>query len=216
MPYAIMKSSSNRRGGHVSASTDVYSKRALAGGYGADYNSIFQGFVDASVDLDKVPREATLNVSKPVLPDQFWIENSLLVISDTYRCILEGLDAGVHQIWPMQIIRKRKGPDSGRWFGLNVRGRAAAISEEGSDAKRTKGTEKLSIPPRVKINHATFQTCVDPDALPAEHLWWDDGLEAEGLRFEAILMCSDALHDAVVEAGLKVIPMKKAKLRRAG
>jgi hypothetical protein len=40
-------------------------------------------------------------------------------------------------------------------------------------------------------------------------LWWDTGLD------ETYLLASDALHDAIVEAGLETIPMKKTKTRAA-
>lgn len=114
MPYAIAKSSSRPQGGFLDASNDEWGDQAVAAGYGGPYNRIFRGRPGDAIEIDKVPQYLIVEKPKPALPDMFWSAGSLLVVSDSYRGIIESLDPGVHQMWPVEIRRKRKGPYPGR------------------------------------------------------------------------------------------------------
>jgi hypothetical protein len=151
-----------------------------------------------------VPSYGVVQKPRPELPDMFWDESALLVVSGAYHDIIERLDPGVHQMWPIEMRRKRKGPYPGRWYALIIRPRAKAISPAESDTYIAKGSKALGSPDRVLVENS-FKVAVRKDALPDVNLWWDDGLD------EPVILCSDALRDAVVEAGLKSIPLIKAK-----
>lgn len=204
MPYAIAKSSSRPQGGFLHFSKDEWGKDALAGGYGADYNRIFDGVLDCAIDYEKAPKYVIVEKSKPELPDMFWGSSSLLIVSGAYHDIIERLDPGLHQMWPIEVRRKRKEPYAGRWYGLSIRPRATSIQVDGSDTYIAKGSKSLGIPDRIVLKDS-FKVSVRSDRLPDANLWWDDGID------QPVILCSDALHDAVVEAGLKSIQLIKSK-----
>ena len=204
MTYAIAKSSSRPQGGFLEFSNDEWEQDALKRGYGAEYNSMFRGNLGTPIELDKVPSYVVVRKPRPELPDMFWGQASLLVVSGAYHDIIERLDPGLHQMWPIEMRRKRKGPYPGRWYGLNIRPRAKAISPAESDTKIAKGSERLGTPDHIRVQNS-FKVAVRKDALPDVNLWWDDGLDGP------VILCSDALRDAVVAEGLKSIPLIKAK-----
>ena len=204
MPYAIAKSSSRPQGGFLHFTKDEWGIDALAGGYAAEYNRIFDGVLDGAIDYDKAPKYVIIEKSRPELPDMFWGSSSLVIVSGAYHDIIERLDPSLHQMWPIEMRRKRKEPYSGRWYGLNIRPRAASIQVEGSDTKVVKGSTLLGTPDQIRLNDS-FKVSVRSDLLPEADLWWDDGID------QPVILCSDALRDAVVEARLKSIPLIKAK-----
>lgn len=204
MTYAIAKSSSRPQGGFLDFSNDEWADDALKRGYGAEYNRMFRGNAGNPIEADKVPHYIVMEKSRSEMPDMFWGEASLLIVSGAYHDIIERLDPGLHQMWPIEIRRKRKGPYPGRWFGLNIRPRAASIQVEGSDTMVAKGSTYLGTPDRTMLNNS-FKVSVRSDRLPEANLWWDDGID------QPVILCSDALHDAVEGAGLKSIPLIKAK-----
>lgn len=205
MPYAIAKSSSRPQGGFLDFSKDQWGKDALAGGYGADYERIFDGVLDRAIDYEKAPKYVIIEKSRPELPDMFWGSSSLVIVSGGYHDIIERLDPGLHQMWPIEMRRKRKESYAGRWYGLNIRPRAVSIQVEGSDTSIAKGSTFLGTPDRIKLNNS-FKVSVRSNLLPEANLWWDDGID------QPIILCSDALRDAVIEAGLKSIPLIKANV----
>lgn len=207
MPYIITASSVYPRGGFVNTANDEWSKIALQGGYGADYSHAFKGGVAPPLDLDKVPQYLVLQQSRPQLPDMFWGENGLLVVSGAYHDLIEALDPGVHQLWPMEIRRKRKGAFEGRWYGLNVRVHAEAQIEAESVVHVQPPSELTGLGRRVQLDDMKWKSCLDQSRIPDAHLWWDVTF------IFPILMCSDAFHAAVAEAELKSIPMKKVRVK---
>lgn len=203
MTYAIANSSSRPQGGFLKFSNDERRQEALKKGYGAEYNGIFRRDPGSPVDLERSQRYVVAQKPRPELPDMFWGE-ALLVVSGVYQDIIERLDRGLHQMWPIEMRRKRKGPYPGRWYGLNIRPRAKAISPAESDTYIAKGWKFLGSPDRVMVE-SSFKVAVRKDALPDVNLWWADGLDGP------VILCSEALRDAVVEGGLKSIPLIKAK-----
>jgi hypothetical protein len=80
---------------------------------------------------------------------------------------------------------------------------AKAISRAESDTRIKKASGFPGSSDRTRLEDG-FKVAVRKDALPDVNLWWDDGL------YERIL-CSHALRDAVVAAGLKSIPLIGAR-----
>ena len=204
MTYAIAKSSSRPQGGFLDTSNDEWSKNAVGRGYGAEYNRIFRGLPGEPIDVEKAHQYLIVEKSRPELPDMFWGTSALMVVSGAYHDIIEQLDPVTHQMWPIEMRRKRKEPYPGRWYGLNIHARGAAISAEESEVKTLKGTELLGTPDQTVVANS-FKVAVRREALPDVNLWWDDGLD------RPVILCSDALRDAVVAAGLKSIPLIKAE-----
>ncbi|MEO0862318.1 MAG: hypothetical protein AAFY65_17055 [Pseudomonadota bacterium] len=181
----------------------------------ADYSDVFHGKQRAltvnDIELEKLPRTLILQKSYKQIRDLCWAEGGQIVISDALRQIIEAHDPGQHIIWEQVIRTKRKGPKPGPFFGLIIGPRASAIVEKGDDLQITPerfneaiGTISAHTSPRI-ARLRTFRAWIDPSNVPQQHLWWDHGLT------RPYLLMSDTLHDAIVEAELKVIPMKRCK-----
>ncbi|UWQ20643.1 imm11 family protein [Jannaschia sp. W003] len=204
MTYVITVSSVNPRGGFIKAGNAEWMKHVVSLDF--DISDVIQGKENRLLSLDDVPEYFVLKRARTDLPDMFWGSAQLIIVSERYRDIIEDLDPGVHQMWPMEIRRRRAGPVPGKWFGLNVRARAKTIVKERSSVQVSRGgTQVFGIVTRSMtfIDHMKFNLAVDETIEVGHNLWWDNTLD------EAALFCSDAFHDAVVEAGLKSIPFKK-------
>lgn len=168
--------------------------------------NMFQVEEIGTIDEDLLPKSWIFEKARPVMPDMFWGSCGMMIVSGAYRNIIEGLDPGLHQMWPIDLRRKRKGSFPGRWYGLNIRARATAIQIEGSDLHFHPASEQLVLPSSYTVN-ISFKVTVAKSALPDAHLWWDYALHLSG----PTILCSDKLRDAVVAAGLKPIPFVKSK-----
>ncbi len=146
-------------------------------------------------------------------PDLWWGENGLFVISGALHAIIEDHDLGKHHMWPVKMFTKRHEPYPQEFYALVPGVHAAAISEAESDvfvqeerySAPTKLFPKGGFSPRSSSLNSSWDAAVDVTKQPSGHLWWDHGLT------DAYLLASDALHNAIKDAGLKVIPMKKLK-----
>ena len=210
MTWIIMKAYDGR-GGFIDSEAPEW-KANVGVHERADASGIFKGD-PGRLDPAQMPARFVIPRKRKSFPDLWWGSGGLFVISGALRDLIEAHDPGLHQIWPMEMVTKRDEPYPGTFFGLSVVGRAAAITEEGShvhvqeayDSPATATTSAYHTPRRATL-YSTYDTCVDPAKLPAHHLWWDDGLS------RPYLLLSDALHDAIVAAGLSVIPMKRTKV----
>jgi len=176
---------------------------------------VYQG-KDAPLEVDYVPRYFVKPKRIPAFKDLFWVENKLLVVSERFRSIIEAHDPGVHHIWPIQIMSKKGVAYPDALYGFVPTVHAAAISETEGDVcveeESTHPPAKLFpmgmwSPRRTRLD-VTWGAAVDASKCPPNHIWWDHGLT------ENHLLLSDNLHEAIVAAGLKVIPMKKTKLAK--
>jgi hypothetical protein len=171
----------------------------------------FRPVRDFTVDLDCAPREILLDRPQKSFMDYFFINDGINVVSSRLRDILERLDPGLHQFWPMNFRTKRGIRIEGQFHGIVVMGFARALSEDGSDllvvgpsvtplpgGKRVPGRRKAII--RHRGNAA-----VRMDSLPPCHLWWDHGL------WPHYLLCSNELRAEIVDRGLNVFNMKKLR-----
>lgn len=203
MTYVITISPVNPRGGFIDSGNDEWMEKIISVENLPSCSSVFKGEINVEIDLRYAPDYFMLRGSRKDLPDMFWGSSQLIVVSGKYRAIIESLDPGVHQLWPMEIFDKRRRPKPQEWFGLNVRARAETIIRDGSALKISEGIESLELPPRIGLDHMKFQISVDPKIEITHHLWWDTALD------EPALLCSDLFYQAVTDAGLKSIPFKK-------
>ncbi|WP_278027866.1 imm11 family protein [Roseicyclus salinarum] len=171
----------------------------------------FRPVHEFEIDPDCVPREVLLDRPLKSFMDFFFINNGINVVSTRLREILERLDPGLHQFWPMNFRTKRGIRTDGQFHGMVVMGFANALSEEGSDLlvvgpSMTPLPGGKSVPSKRKaILRHTGNAAVRTDSLPACHLWWDHGL------WPHYLLCSDALRQEIVDGGLNVFKMKKLR-----
>ena len=212
----IFKIETHGRGGHISTSAvdakTMQSWRVATGGAGLAENSeVFNG-KDIPLNTNVLPSAFVVDKRRTIFPDIWWGENRLLIISDRFREIIEDHDSSLHHIWQVTMLTKKGAayPDTFHAFVPGVH--AAAISEANSDVQVSEEKHypptailPVSISPRSASLNSRWDGTVDLSQIPAHHLWWDHGLT------EPYLLLSDAMHDAIVAAGLKVIPMKKMK-----
>jgi len=206
MTYAIALSGGRPQGGFLQSGNPEWFKAAFAAQNSKHLFKMFQGEEFGMIDEDWLPKSWIVEKARPVMPDMFWGSCGMMIVSGPYHDIVEDLDPGLHQMWPIDLRRKRKGSFPGRWYGLNIRGRAEAIQIEGSDLRFNPGSEQLGLPDRY-ILRDSFKVTVAKSALPDAHLWWDHALHTSS----PTILCSDNLRDAVVAAGLKPIPFVKSK-----
>ncbi len=206
MTYAIALSGSRPQGGFLQSDNPEWYKAAFVAKNSDQNFKMFKGEEFGMIDEDFLPKSWIVEKARPAMPDMFWGTFGMMIVSGPYRDIIEDLDPGLHQMWPLDLRRKRKGSFPGRWYGLNIRGRAEAIQVEGSDVRLHLGSEQLGLSDSYVLRNS-FKVTVARSALPDAHLWWDLGLDPTS----PTILCSDKLRDAVVAAGLKPIPFVKSK-----
>ncbi|SEL80771.1 hypothetical protein SAMN04488526_3579 [Jannaschia helgolandensis] len=211
----IIKRTSDGRGGHISTSS--YDLRTKSGWplalksvkMAAVYAGIFKG-ERGDLDPALLPKVFVVEKKRKVFPDMWWGESALLIISDALRRVIEAHDPGKHIIWPVEMLTKRGQPYPGPFFAFVPAVHAAAISESHSDVRISEERFSPATPvisahtsPRFVHLNYSYDVGVLCKDIPDANLWWDHGLSFPQL------LTSDALHDAIVAAGLKVIPMKR-------
>ena len=212
----IIKRTSDGRGGHIS--TTAYDPRTKSDWplakqsrkMAAVYEGIFQG-KRGDLDPALLPKVFVVEKKRKVFPDMWWGVSGLLIISDALRRVVEAHDPGKHIIWPVEMLTKRGEPYPGPFFGFVPAVHAAAISESHSDVQIDEERFSPATPvmpastsPRLVFLNPSYDVGIRRTDIPDANLWWDHGLSVPQL------LTSDALHDAIVAAGLKVIPMKRA------
>lgn len=206
MTYAIALSASRLQGGFLPSGNEDWYKIAFPAENSQQMFRVFQGRELGTIDEAWAPKSWIVEKARPVMPDMFWGSCALIIVSGAYHDIIESLDPGIHQMWPIDLRRKRKGSFPGRWYGLNIRARAKAIQIKGSDLFFQPADEQLGLPDRYSVG-ISFKLTVARSALPDAHLWWDLALHPR----DRIMLCSDQLRDAVIAKGLKPIPFVKSK-----
>lgn len=155
---------------------------------------------DRLLPLSEAPRVLVLPRKRKQLPD-FFESMSGLVVSEAFRLMLEDLDPGIHQFWPLEIER---GPEGAFW-GLNVHIHQRSIIEELSDV------EPLGVNPPADRDKATYpmmlqafwkRLTVRKSALGPVNLWREHLYLSE-------LFASDRLIAEIKSRKLKSRPMKR-------
>ncbi len=216
----IFKASPDGNGGHVSMHAvdpktmdDWY--KTLASSILGDLSDAYHGN-NIPFQMTHAPRHFVTPKRITAFKDLFWVEGKMLIISDQLRVIIQAHDPDVHHIWPIQVMSKKGVTYPDALYGFVPTVHAAAISETEGDVcveeESTHPPTKLfpmgMWSPRRTGLDVTWSAAVDASKCPPNHIWWDHGLT------ENHLLLSDPLHEAIVAAGLKVIPMKKTKLAK--
>jgi hypothetical protein len=164
-------------------------------------------------DRTDLPLGFILAKPRKAFPDMWAAQDSLMIISDALRDLIEAHDPGVHMIWPVTMQTKRGERYPGPFFGLVPMVHAAAISEK--HGKVMVSEEKLIPATPIIREHISPRTTrlsghdtghVYPSKLPSAHIWWDHGLT------DNYLLISDALHGAIKDAKLKTLHFEKLSL----
>lgn len=125
------------------------------------------------------------------VPGWFSCRDRALVVSQAVHDVLQALEPGRHQIWPVTLTHKDQPFDRNPWFLLNIWRRVASVDHGASAVKMAKGFDRVERP---KLEVRKRQVTLRPGAGEGAHLWRDD-------EFPDILVMSDTLADALEPSG---------------
>ena len=148
---------------------------------------------------EEMPRLLIAERPRKSWPDTFWTIGGLMVVRAPVRDIIEALDPGVHQFFPLRIRTKRGVEIEGPWFSMVVSVKQNSVVMELSDV-----FVHPRVPERLCSFSGTTDVTVDPARQSGLNLWRET-------RFKNSLLGSDQLVADLKAAGLKFFPGFQAK-----
>ncbi|WP_423992736.1 imm11 family protein [Halocynthiibacter sp.] len=153
------------------------------------------------------PKELkTLKVHKE-LASLIMMKNQLIAVDETLRDIIEDLEPGVHQFWPMKITMPKDQTYPVPYYGMVIHTHLASFRLEGSDpasarpdAYAGEGVDVIST-----SRSALAGLAMSREAADGKHIWREKHI------LRPWLFMSDELVARIKDAGLKMpkhYPMK--------
>ena len=165
-----------------------------------------------TIPAEHMPDSARIFTGHKALHDVFHVETELAV-SRRFMEIIEAFEPGVHQFFPVRLLRKNGEPFEGEYFLLNIRVAFNALNTDQSDLHWTE-VEREGL--TVRLPHITFGRIVlQKGAVEGHHLWrhkvtWQE--EGAELGFgTARVFCSDALYQEILRKKIKKFNARKAE-----
>jgi hypothetical protein len=129
------------------------------------------------------------------------LNNGLLAVDEPLRDIIEELEPGVHQFWPMQITMPKDVAFPKSYHALVIHNHLDAFRREESEpgAWATTGVEHISthgLPEKKSISGMAMSL----DAIGSKHLWREKFVHGPDI------FMSEALKARIDAAGLKIPP----------
>ena len=149
---------------------------------------------------DQLPKVLVARKPRPSWPDMFTTTNGLPIVSQPAKDIIDGLDPGLHQFFPLEIKTKRGLDIEGPWFAMNVTAKQDSIVLGRSTTRQNPNFPET-------LNYVSYEAkwvTVDPSKQTGIHLWREQ-------RFNMSLLGSDTLVDALKASDLKFFPCFKAQ-----
>ena len=128
----------------------------------------------------------------------------LLTVDEALKTIIETLDPGVHQFWPIEIKLPRGKPFPRQFYGLRIGRFLDSFSPEKSDKDawwERKGRYYAENKTKAYFNRLALSS----EAFGDAHLWRETRLQEPEICF------SDSLKEAVDDAGLRLPKYYKMK-----
>lgn len=152
---------------------------------------------------EEMPLKIVAEKPRKTWPDTFFTTNGLLVVRDPVRLVLEQLDPGEHQFFPLHFQTKRGLEIEDSWFAMNVTAKQDSILVEYS---------RVNVNPRAPDRLCSFYSdskygdvIVDPSKQKGLHFWRE-------ARFNLSLLGSDRLFHEMKKRKLHLFPSSfKAK-----
>lgn len=145
---------------------------------------------------EEMPKVLVAPKPRKSWPDAFTGVNGVHVVSQKVRDIIETLDPGLHQFFPVRLETKRGVEIERPWFIMNVTERRESLVIDKSKVLIHTNTRSIQL--------SLKDVTVDPSKLHGINLWRETG-------FSDSLMGSDALIDAFKANGTRFFPSYKAK-----
>jgi hypothetical protein len=132
-------------------------------------------------------------------------ENQLLAVDETLKLIIEQLEPGCHEFWPMQITMPKGEVYPKKYYGLVIGQFVESFvpekSAEGSWEKSGQHNYRVSIADKSRV----AGLALSKSAVGNSHLWRE-----RKLRRPAVCL-SDALQTAIDKSGLRIPKLFKMK-----
>lgn len=155
---------------------------------------------NTKLSAEQFPKKLVAQKPRKSWPDMFKTAGGLMIASGKAKDIIDGLDTGLHQFFPLKIHTKRGLEVTGPWFAMNVTEQQNSIVLE-----KTRFFRSPSAPEYLhSFAHEHKDVTVDPSRQSGVNLWRE-------YSFQGSLLGSDALFEALKDAGLKFYHRYKAK-----
>ena len=152
-----------------------------------------------AVDATAVPHRGVLKSKHKKLPDVFGFKGSFMVCGD-FRRIIEDFEPGVHQFFPVEVIKKNRQPvpGNGRYYAFNVMQKFDSLLTARSNVQWIDvDAEKFPGVMALHPGRGPLQIVLSRPQIAGRHVWRGDRLLGGAIYF------SDQLVDALQAAKLK-------------
>jgi hypothetical protein len=160
------------------------------------------------LDPLEMPEALKLEKRRKSLPDTFRADNAIVICSERINAVLEELDPGVHQFFPIRILQPDGKPVEGRHYILNVHHSLDTIVDE-----LTESTNFPSTVPGNPKRHEKMLTynseqesgvAFRKSRLTSVNLWRE-------IAYPGLYMMSDRLYERLRRDGLSFFKILKAR-----
>jgi len=158
---------------------------------------------------EEVPYKLVLDKKRKALPGGFVTENGLFIVKGQVRDILEGLDPGVHQFFPIDVVYKGGSKPEDEYFVLNVTAtQDSVVAESPGVAFRANLLDPRTIgpddPEKMEFHHYKKDVMVRKSSLSGLNMWREP-------RYIASYLISNAFFEALKAQDLKLLRSYKTK-----
>ncbi|MBY0260194.1 DUF1629 domain-containing protein [Methylobacterium sp.] len=152
------------------------------------------------------PTEFKLTEPRKSLGSLIELTGRLLAVDTTLRDVIEALEPGVHQFWPLRIVTPKGKEYPGSYNGLIIRRFLDGfVSEQSEGFRFTSSTSQFAAADRdTKAGYAGLAFA--QDVIAGAHLWREDKLSSP-----KILM-SDALQAKIAAQNLRIFKHHKMRV----
>ncbi len=157
-----------------------------------------------------LPRKFTASRRPKELGSLIKLHGGVRAVDENLKMIIERLEPGVHQFWPMQIFMPNGDEHPNKYFGMIVLNHLTSFVPEQSGPESWRGED---IAPGIKMYFAygsvslrSGDLAMDSKVFGSSHLWLERELKSPTLYF------SDELQSEIKQAGLRIPKHFKMKV----
>lgn len=156
------------------------------------------------VEDDEKPAELKTDKTYKDLGDLMMIVDGLLVVSDAFKAVVEGVEPGVHQFWPMRFVTPRGKHYDATLFAMVIGTRLDSFSEGESDPASFSVTDGYPLAEYSKPKKLSGLALQESE-IGGRHLWRETRLYGLDVFF------SDALVGILTEQEMKLPKMQQVR-----
>lgn len=158
-----------------------------------DWDSIGGGFEPGELNLGRAIKPEHLPTKIQYEGKRYGIPEvvhgcQLFCVNDRFRDVVEAVEPGVHQYFPVDMLWEDDGTLAQKMFIFNVCNRLDTVSREASTTELRHG---------MMWEPSTGEMVYSLPRIGDHHIWIDRHTSATGMFF-----CSDRTHQALMDAGI--------------